>query len=141
MANTSQLDLESVPQVIFDRVSTYQRAEMVWMDAYVRLQWPRWICALAEKDGFMAALLRIFVARYSGLEVVRNKNTSINTPTKGFRAGQAPQKQMLDAITTTIFKHQKSCKEVVVAGGQKARPQCSEACVVAKQRFDLGVPL
>lgn len=136
-----QIDLKSVPQAIYDKVSGYQYAENVWMDAYVRMQWPRWVCALAEKDGFMAALLRIFVARYSGLEVVRNKNTSINVPTKGFRPGRAPQKQMIDAITTTIFKHKRNCKLVVVAGGQKARPLCSDACVVAKQRFDLGVPL
>lgn len=142
---TTDLDLSRVPQAIFDRVNAYQREEMAWMDAYVRLQWPRWVCWLAERGtGITAHLLRLLVARYSGLEVVRSKGTSMNTvgvPGKGFRAGRQPHKQMVDNITTTIFKHKRSCKEVVVAGGNKTRPLCTEACVVAKRVFELGVPI
>lgn len=143
-AINTNLDLSRVPQVIFERVNAYQHAEMAWMDAYVRLQWPRWVCYLAERDGFMAHLLRVFVARYSSLQVVRNNNASMSVvgkPGKGFRAGHQPNKQVIDSITTTIFKHKRACKEVVIAGGQKARPNCSDACVVAKQTFTLGVPI
>lgn len=143
MTQPADIDLSRVPQAIYDRVSAYQYAEMGFMDAHVRAQWPRWVCWLAERDGFMASLLRVFVARYSGLEVVRGKNNNLSVvgqPGKGFRPGRQPHKQMIDSITTTIFKHQKTCKEVVVAGGAKARPNCTERCVVAKQTFELGVP-
>lgn len=130
----------NIPQAVYERVSAYQRAEMVWMDAHVRAQWPRFICALAERDGMLAHLLRVWVARYSGLEVVRGKNMSANTPTTGFRPGRAPHKQMIDSITTTIFKHQKNCRAVVTAAGEKTRPNCTDQCIVDRHTFELGVP-
>jgi hypothetical protein len=130
----------SVPQHVLDKLQAYQHEEMIWMDAIIRAEWPRWITYLAEKDGFMAHLLRVFVARFSGLEIVRGRNFASNTPKTGFRPGRG-KKETIDSVTSTMYKHQTSCKEVVIAGGQKTRPHCSERCVVAKRTFPLGIQI
>ena len=130
----------AVPQAVLEKLENYQREEMIWMDAIIRAEWPRWITYLAEKDGFMAHLLRVFVARFSGLEIVRGRNFATHTPSKGFRPGRGT-KETIDSVTSTMYKHQTSCKEVVIAGGQKTRPHCGEACVVAKRTFPLGIKI
>lgn len=134
-------DLSNIPEEIMQRVNAYQRAEMIWMDAHVRAQWPGWICYLAEKNSIWSHLLRVVVAKFSGLEVVRNRNFVIGASSgNGFRPGKAPSQKTIESITTTIFKHRRGCREVKLPNNQRGRPLCSDACVVGKEKFALNIP-
>lgn len=126
-------ELSAIPQEIVQAMMNYQQTEMVWLDAVIRAQWPAWVCNMAEGDRFYCHLMRVFVARFSGLDCVRNQNTSIT--------GKATKKQMLDSITTTVYKHVRACKLVTQPGGIKRRPTCGDSCVLARQKFTLNIPI
>ncbi len=129
-------------QEVLDRVSAYQDQEGAWIDAVVRTQWPRWVIWLGERRNLFGLIMRAVIARFSYLEVVRQRELDMNLPGgNGFRPGKGGGTRV-KAVTSTIYKHRKGCKEVVVADGEHtARPNCTEACVVATKRFELNVPI
>lgn len=72
-----------------------------WVDEIVRRQYPRWITWLAE-NGLKSVLLRIVLAKMSGLEVQRAQNTNLHALTPGFRTGKSGY--TITSITTSILK-------------------------------------
>ena len=83
------------------KMHDFYLAEGQWVDEIVRNQYPKWVIWLAEK-GFKSSLLKIIIAKFSGLEIKRAQNTGLLDVTPGFRAGKAGYK--INSITTSVLK-------------------------------------
>lgn len=120
-------------------IQSFQMEEGIWMDMVIRSMNPRWLIWLAERKGgggFAARAAAFLASWHAGLEKRNNRHTEF-VKAKGFRKPQ----ERLNAISTTLYKHVRACKEVRDESGNRTRPTCSAKCVVASHMFDVGLQL
>lgn len=124
------------------QIQQFQEEEGLWIDTVIRARAPRILVILAERgngNGLVSRSAALLASWWTRLEKGHKRHVARDIRTKGFR--KAHLKETLAGITTTLYKHKRSCKQVRNADGVFSRPMCADACVVASHRFDIGIQL